>query len=189
MKKYWFPKSPNVNVKLTLSKPVNELSAWGTIAYAIQPLVDEFKLKADRAIEFGCEYGYSTAVLANTFKSVVAVDLFTGDKHSGRRQNFKSETAKALSSFDNITLIQGDCLKHVVAMDEYDFAHVDIVHDYQPTYDAGDMLLNAGVACVVFHDTISFPEVLKAVTDLAKKHDCNFYEFPYSHGLGILMKK
>ena len=189
MKKYWFPKSPNVNVKLTLSKAVNEISAWGTIAYAIQPLVDEFKLKADRAIEFGCEYGYSTAVLANTFKSVVAVDLFTGDKHSGRRQNFKSETAKALSDFNNITLIQGDCLKHVVAMDEYDFAHVDIVHDYQPTYDAGDMLLNAGVPCVVFHDTISFPEVLKAVTDLAKKHDCNFYEFPYSHGLGILMKK
>lgn len=187
--KYWFPKQLHPNVKLTGSRIANENSAWGSIAYAIGPLLKEFDLKSDAAIEFGCEYGYSTAVLANYFKKVVAVDLFVGDKHSGERQNFKAATENNLADFHNITLIEGDCLKHPVSMSEYDFAHVDIVHDYRPTFDAGEKLLNAGVPCVVFHDTMSFPEVRKAVLDLSEQHDCVSLEYPYSHGLGILMKR
>jgi predicted O-methyltransferase YrrM len=187
--KNWYPKQLDLKVKLTNSDSINSSSAWGQIAYAIKYLIKEFDVKTSKAIEFGCEYGYSTSCMANYFDKVVAFDLFTGDKHAGLRENFKSTTESALSDFNNIELVQADCLNVELKKGEYDFAHVDIVHDYEPTFKAGSILLEADVKVVVFHDTLSFPEVYRAVNDLAKQYDCEIFNYPYSHGLGILIKK
>jgi len=187
--KNWYPKKLDLQVKLTNRSDCNEGSAWGQIAYAIKDLISDFNVKTERAVEFGCEFGYSTSVLANYFDDVVAYDLFTGDKHAGFRDNFKEITSEALRDFKNITLIQMNCLDAEIAWGQYDFAHIDIVHDYEPTYKAGDMLLKRDVPVVVFHDTLSFPDVHKAVCDLGQKHDCDVFNYPYSHGLGILVKR
>ena len=189
MMKNWYPKKLDLQVRLTNQNEYNEVSAWGEIAYAIQDLISDFNVKTKRAVEFGCEFGYSTSVLANYFDKVVAYDLFTGDKHSGERQNFKEITEKGLSDFENIKLIQMDCLNAEISKGQYDFAHIDIVHDYEPTYKAGDMLLKRDVPVVIFHDTLSFPDVHKAVCDLGEKHNCDVFNYPYSHGLGILVKR
>ena len=53
--------------------------AWIGLEKIILDIVEFSKIRQDSALEFGVEYGYSTAVLANYFETVTGVDIFTGD--------------------------------------------------------------------------------------------------------------
>lgn len=162
---------------------INVVSAWVGIPNILKDIINTFNLKTDSALEFGVETGYSTTALAYYFKHVIGVDPFRTKK------GFTfSDVKKSLSNY-NIELFESGYEQYILTEERnFDLIHVDIIHEYQPTFDCGDWSLNHS-NCVIFHDTISYPAVMKAVNDLAIKHNCEFYNYPHSNGLGILIKR
>lgn len=165
-------------------------SAWGNITTIIKDIIQRFELKTNIALEFGVETGYSTSAIANYFNTVIGVDTFRGDFESIVSTNPSNfETVKAiLKGYPNILLIESrfeDFIKF--KQSRFDLIHIDIIHTYQPTFDCGEWVVNHS-DCVIFHDTVTFPEVLRAVTDLSEKYDLDFWNYTEGHGLGILVR-
>src|SRR5690348_5139509 len=72
-------------------------SGWVGLERIMPSLVRMFCKKTERALEFGTEYGYSTAVLAQLFDHVTGVDWFKGDEHSGVREDYYEKSAANLA--------------------------------------------------------------------------------------------
>lgn len=163
---------------------VNTVSAWGNIPYILESIIKDFNLQTNRALEFGVERGYSTSSLANYFNSVKGVDVFADVP------TFKYEEVKEnLKEYKNITLYQQSFQEWILKDNEYyDLIHIDIIHNYDDTFTCGDWACKHS-KCVIFHDTISFKQVMRAVEDLSRKHNMEFYNYPLSKGLGILVKR
>jgi hypothetical protein len=164
-------------------------SAWGNIPTILKDVIERFEVKTTKAIEFGVEFGYSTSAISNYFEKVVGVDIFTGDIHAGFKGDIYEVTKGVLKDFTNIELVKQsyqDFTKENV--NDYDFAHVDIVHTYEDTYACGEWCVQ-NCKVTIFHDTVSFPEVFKACQDLANKYDLDFYNYEESYGLGILVNR
>lgn len=166
---------------------LDQVSAWRGHEAIIADIIQRFNLPTTSCLEFGVEYGYSTAVFANYFQKVTGVDIFTGDVHSGVKQDHYAYTKEQLASFDNIELVKAD-YRDWIRKDEnhYDLIHVDIIHEYAPTYECG-LWSAQHSTCTIFHDTESFPEVKRAVRDIARATGRAFYNYPFSYGLGIVV--
>lgn len=63
---------------------------------------------------------------------------------------------------------------------------VDIVHTYIDTFACGLWSANHS-RCTIFHDTESFPAVMRAVKDISRETGKKLYNFRESHGLGIIV--
>lgn len=164
-------------------------SAWGNIPSIIKDIIERFNLDQKIALEFGVEYGYSTSALANYFEKVIGVDTFEGDIHSGIKNNHIEITTGNLKDFSNIDLIKSDFRDYIKDNNNfYDLIHIDIIHNYEQTFACGEWSVNHS-NCVIFHDTLSFPEVFRAVCELANKYNLEFFNYQESHGLGILVNK
>jgi hypothetical protein len=162
-------------------------SAWKGIESILSDIVHRFNLGTERCLEFGVEYGYSTAALSSIFDSVTGVDTFAGDKHTVSKQDIYADTLKRLSVFGNIKLVRSD-YRDWIANDDtvYNLIHVDIVHTYADTFACG--LWSAKHAqCAIFHDTMSFPAAKQAIVDISRQTGKRFYNFEESNGLGILV--
>ena len=162
-------------------------TAWKGIESILGDLIRRFNIGTDRCLEFGVEYGYSTVALSCFFNSVLGVDTFCGDKHTGNKSDIFDLTKDRLAPFNNIKLVRSDYRDWIITdKNDYDLIHIDIVHTYADTYTCG--LWSANHApCVIFHDTLSFPAVKQAVTDLSRETGKTFYNFEESYGLGILI--
>ena len=153
----------------------------------IEDLINTFDLQRKQCIEFGVEFGFSSVVFSNYFDKVVGVDTFEGDIHTKNKNQHYEETQQRLSPYPNITLERSDYRDWIVKDNErYNLAHVDIVHTYKDTYDCG-LWAAQHSDCTIFHDTESFLEVRKAVIDIAKVTGQEIYNYPFHHGLGILV--
>jgi hypothetical protein len=161
--------------------------AWVGLEKIILDIIEFSKIRPNSALEFGVEFGYSTAVLANYFTKVVGVDIFTGDAHAGYHGDIFDMTKNNLSGFKNIRLIKSDYRDYISSNKEmFDMIHVDIIHTYEDTYACG--LWSAEHSkCTIFHDTQSFIEVKKAVSDIAKRTHKKFYNYRKCNGLGIVI--
>jgi hypothetical protein len=162
-------------------------TAWKGIESVLGDLIQRFSIGHHRCLEFGVEYGYSTAALSCFFDSVTGVDIFVGDKHTRNTRDLFAETSDRLSCFDNIRLVRSDYRDWTGKDDSfYNLIHVDIVHTYVDTFACG--LWSARHAqCVLFHDTQSFPAVKRAVIDISRQTGKRFYNFKESNGLGVLV--
>ena len=169
-------------------KIVNVVSAWGDIPTIIKDIIVTFNINPQTALEFGVEYGYSTSALANYFSKLIGVDTFMGDIHSDTKTNHYKVTKRTLKNrYKNIQLIQSSYQDYIKTNNSiYDLIHIDIVHTYNETYECGEWAVNHSKV-VIFHDTISFYEVKKVCYDLSTKYVLEFYNYPDSHGLGILI--
>ncbi|MDE3184144.1 MAG: class I SAM-dependent methyltransferase [Bacteroidota bacterium] len=166
--------------------PTRNFSAWKGLELIIGDVISQSEIKCESCLEFGVEYGYSTAVFANYFDKVTGVDLFTGDLHAGFKGNVFEVASANLKDFKNITLIKNDYKDFIKDHDlTYDLIHVDIIHTYEDTYECG-LWAAEHSNCTLFHDTESFSSVKKAVRNIAKKTGKRFYNYPYYNGLGIL---
>ncbi len=161
--------------------------AWVGLEKIILDIIEFSKINTDSALEFGVEFGYSTAALANYFKKVTGVDIFTGDIHAGHHGDIYKLTQGNLRDFSNINLIKSDYRDFISSCtDRFDLIHVDIIHTYEDTYACG--LWSAQHSkCTIFHDTQSFPEVKKAVADVARSTKKKFYNYRKCNGLGIVI--
>ena len=162
-------------------------SSWKGLEMIVEDILNRFDIGRNKCIEFGTEHGYSSVVFSNFFKQVKGVDIFIGDKHSGLKEDHYTKTSNSISKFKNIELIKADYRDYIQKDDEqYDFAHVDIIHTYKDTYECGLWAVNHSKCCI-FHDTESFSEVRRAVYDLAKHTGKKVYNYPENHGLGIIV--
>ena len=164
-------------------------SAWGDIPTIIKDIINRFDIKTKKALEFGTEFGYSTSAFANYFDKVIGVDIFTGDMHAGFVGDHYEETKSNLSNWPNIELVKSDYRDYIKDNNErFDMIHIDIVHTYNETFECGEWAINHS-DIVVFHDTLSFPEIRRVCEDLSRIHNLKFYNYPHSHGLGILVRE
>ena len=162
-------------------------TAWKGIESVLGDLIQRFGINTDLCLEFGVEHGYSTAALSCFFSSVVGVDTFVGDKHTRDSRDLFTATSHRLSRFDNIRLIRSDYREWLANDDTvYDLIHIDIVHTYSDTFACGQWSAQHA-KCVLFHDTMSFPAVKRAVIDISRRTGKQFYNFTESNGLGILI--
>jgi len=177
-------------VPVQLRSPARMLrvdSAWKGIEGILSDLIDRFQIGTNSCLEFGVEFGYSTAALSAFFKSVIGVDTFAGDQHTANKRDVYDETVTRLSPFENVRLIRSDYRDWIKQdTDSYDLIHVDIVHTYSDTFACG-LWSAAHSQCVIFHDTESFPTVRRAVVEISRVTGKRFYNFKGSHGLGILV--
>jgi len=166
---------------------VTSPTAWKGIESILGDLIQRFQVGTHRCLEFGVEHGYSTVALSSFFDSVTGVDTFCGDIHTGNKNDIFAQTSQRLSGFDNIQLVRSD-YRDWIAKDDtfYDLIHVDIVHTYVDTFACGSWSAQHA-SCILFHDTLSFPAVKRAVTDIARETGKTFYNFEESYGLGILV--
>ncbi len=167
-------------------KVLNKISAWEGLEMIVSDIISQSNCGTEKCLEFGVEYGYSTVVFSNYFKQVIGVDLFTGDIHTANKNDIYEDVKTYLAEYRNIELIKADYREFINENhDNYNLIHVDIVHTYEDTFKCG--LWSAEHAkCVIFHDTESFPDVKRAVRDIAKQSGKSFYNYPYFYGLGIL---
>jgi hypothetical protein len=179
--------TPELDIKEYKIIKVN--SAWKGLEKIISPIMKDFNVENNKALEFGVDYGFSTSVWANHFKSVIGVDTFQGDRHAGKRnEDFLEIVKNNLKDYDNITLVKS-CFEEFIKdnNEQYDLIHIDIIHDYKPTFDCGEWAVQHAKV-VVFHDTISFPCIKDVCLDLASKYNLSFYNYEKCFGLGILVK-
>ena len=176
----------------TLYTPSNLLdvvSAWKGNEKVIKDIIDFTGIKTKSCLEFGVDNAYSTVAFSNFFDTVTGVDIFTGDFHAGLHEDNFISVSQAVSNIPNIKLVKADYKDFIKNNTEfYDLIHVDIVHSYEDTYRCG-LWAAEHSDCTLFHDTISFMEVIKAVKDISKKTNKRFYHFRELYGLGILCNK
>lgn len=168
-------------------KMLEVVTAWEGLELIIEDILDRFNIGRENCIEFGVEFGYSSVVFSNYFKKVNGIDIFIGDEHTDYKGDHYEKTKASLAEYSNIELFKSD-YKDWIKKDKtmYDFSHVDIVHNYKETYECG-LWAAQHSNCTVFHDTESFPEVRRAVIDIAKATNKKVYNYPYHNGLGIIV--
>lgn len=164
-------------------------SAWGNIPTILKDIVERFDVDTTNALEFGVEYGYSTSAIANYFTNVLGVDIFTGDIHSGIKDDHMEQTKNYLEHYENITLLKSDYRDFIKDNhDNYGLIHIDIIHEFEHTYECGAWAVQHS-RVTIFHDTESYFEVKRACQELANDFDLEFYNYKESHGLGILVNR
>ncbi|MBK7947130.1 MAG: class I SAM-dependent methyltransferase [Flavobacteriales bacterium] len=163
------------------------VSAWKGLELIIEDLIDRYGVGRERCIEFGVEFGFSAVAFSSFFKEVVGVDTFTVDIHTRNKQDHYEATKTRLAPYSNIRLVRSD-YRDFIKQDHgrFDFAHVDIVHNYKETFECG-LWCAKNADMVVFHDTESFLEVRRAVRDIARATGYRALNYPLHHGLGILI--
>lgn len=159
-------------------------SAWTGLERVIEDILKRFDIPRESALEFGVEFGYSTVALSNYFDEVVGVDHFEGDEHAGFRD--VQHKAEKICDYDNIVLIKNSYQDYIPYGEGADLTHVDIVHNYDETYECG-LWCARNSEITLFHDTESFPAVRKAVKDIADETNKTFYNYPEHYGLGIVV--
>ncbi|WP_208327388.1 hypothetical protein [Algoriphagus zhangzhouensis] len=171
-------------------KPKNTLSyksGWSGLEFIVEDILNQFEINRKTCIEFGVEFGFSSVVFSNFFDNVKGVDTFLGDAHTVHKGDHYERTKEALIGYPNIELIKSNYKDWILNdINNYDFAHVDIVHNYKETFECGLWAVQHSKCCV-FHDTESFPEVRKAVYDIAKLTGKKAYNYPKNFGLGIII--
>lgn len=161
--------------------------AWVGLEKILLDVIGFANIRRHKALEFGVEFGYSTAAIANYFDEVTGVDTFAGDEHAGFHGDILKLTTQNLRDFGNIRLVRSDYRDFIASNDDrYDLIHVDIVHTYKDTLDCG-MWSAEHSDCTLFHDTQSFPYVKKAVSEIARRTGKKFYNYRQCNGLGILI--
>jgi hypothetical protein len=166
-------------------------TAWDGVESVLADVMERFEIGNALALEFGVGYGYSIAALANYFGKVIGVDTFLGDEHAGFQENLFEQTTKNLSDFENILLAAHSYQTGIASPDfsgmRCDLIHIDIVHTFEDTYACGRWAVDHADV-VIFHDTLSFPDVMRAVQAIADETGRFFYHWEFKHGLGILSK-
>jgi hypothetical protein len=168
-------------------KVLEIVSAWKGLESIIEDIIEKFNLDRKSCIEFGVEFGYSAVAFSNFFEKVTGVDTFEGDQHTANKEEHFEETKQRLACYKNIELVKSDYRDWIKTdQNRYNFAHVDIVHNYKETFECG-LWAARHSDCTIFHDTESFPEVRKAVKDIARATGQKLYNYPNHYGLGILV--
>jgi predicted O-methyltransferase YrrM len=168
-------------------------TSWQGIAIILADILERFRVERGACLEFGVQNGYSTAALSNFFEHVIGVDHFAGDLYLPIPDPIEQEaqTRTNLSTFPNIEIVTETYQAFTAKNDgQYDFCHIDIAHTYEDTLACGRWAIHHAPV-VIFHDTRSYPDVLRAMTTISNETGVWCYDWPEPdgcNGLGILSR-
>jgi hypothetical protein len=172
-------------------EPLQVPSAWVGLEKLIRPILKDFDIKSDKAIEFGVDWGYSLSALAQVFKEVVGVDHFQGDKYTRHIPQYE-KVSNWMAQWPNAEISVQSFQQFFADPDRigerWNLCHIDIVHTYEATFACGKEAAKR-CDCVIFHDTESFADVRRSCIDIAEQLNLDFYNYPHHYGLGILVSK
>lgn len=155
-------------------------AAW--LVHQVQPRV---------IVDLGVDFGFSTIALARpNIGMVYGVDWFKGDSCAGYRdteQECRQNLAE--SGVTNVEIIRSDFSALAARWSlPIDILHIDGDHAYpnvQRDFDEWSMhVLRGGV--IMLHDTKSFAG---SVGRLFAEVPWPKFEFPHSHGLGVIYRE
>jgi hypothetical protein len=165
-------------------------TAWEVVPPILCDILNRFHVKRNLCLELGTQHGYSTAALANFFNVVIGVDTFAGDEYAGvgDPDHTFNGTGETMKAFPNVVLVRSDFRQWIVnTRGRFDLCHIDLYHTYDITFAAAMWAVdNSDI--VLAHDTISFPEVNRALEDVADAKGLKYFNWPVKHGLGILVR-
>jgi len=172
-------------------EPLPVPSAWVGLEKIIRPMLADFDIKPNKAIEFGVDWGYSMSALAQVFQEVIGVDHFQGDDSTGHVPDHAKVT-RWMSQWPNAKIIVEPFEQFFANSsnigEKWDFCHIDLSNSYEEVFACGNEAIKR-CDCVIFHDTEAFADVKRACLDLADQADMNLYNYPHNYGLGILVSK
>lgn len=164
-------------------------TAWRPNETVLMDIIRRFRLLNSIALDMGVDWGFSTSALASFFHTVIGVDTFEGDAHAGERDGSQFHSVRKSmddAGIRNVILIRSDAEQWMQrANGSYSLIHVDLYHTFELTHKVGTWAVNHA-PIVLFHDTRSFPEVMRAVSAVAEETGRHFYEWNEASGLGIL---
>lgn len=166
-------------------------SGWEGLENYMVPLIHDLKIEQNLCLEFGVDQGYSLYIFSKLFAKVIGVDAFEGDVHIRHEQGeeFYEKIKTTFSKQKNVELVRSFASDFIKNDDNnYDLIHIDIVHEYEPTYECADWAVQHSKVTLI-HDTEVFPAMKKVCVDVAKKHNLNFYNITDHFGLGILVRE
>lgn len=164
-------------------------SAWIGLEMILSDLIERFKVGNSSVLEFGVFHGYSLVALSNFFNRACGVDTFTGDDFTGYKGDFYDVVKGNFTNIPKIEIVKMGYEEWIKENDSnWDLIHIDIQHTFEDTYACGKWAASHS-PCVLFHDTQSYPEVKRAVAQIAEEEGLEFYEYPKFFGLGILVRR
>ena len=173
-------------------------SAWRGIELILPDLFARLEVPRGTFLEFGVDYGYSTAALARHANKIAGIDTFE-DIHSGGRspEEVQRETQRLLADVPNLILLRQSYREFIREWERERTSltespaliHIDIDHSYHTTWELGLWAIEQSPV-TLFHDILSYPdEVGRAVGEIAGEFGLHYYLYPECHGLGILSKR
>ncbi len=166
-------------------------SAWKGLENYIESIIEECGITPNSALEVGVDNGYSTHILSELFKEVVAVDDFrVGFIGRQTKEQADAQFANVYSTLKdrNIQLVREDfnTYKDKISDKRFDLIHIDADHSFEATLEQLTWALEHS-NLVIAHDTISFPTVMQACEKVIG-NGVEFYNIPNHHGLGVLFR-
>lgn len=164
-------------------------SAWKGLENYIQSIISTYNITPNSVLEFGVDTGYSSYIFSKVFNKVIGVDHFLGDdfiKHP-QGDDFYNNIIERFKN-TNVEIVRSSYQDYILKEDrKFDLIHIDISHTYEDTYACLEWSVFRSDV-IIAHDTESFPEVKRAMLDIASKHELNFCNIDKFFGLGILYR-
>jgi len=139
-------------------------------------------------VEVGVDYGFSLFHFAKDFPeaTVIGVDAYNHPQYT--EHNAEQWVLRFLNEFKNVFLIKADSIEAARLLHcSIDLLHIDADHTYEAVkadFAAWEPKVRSG-GCVMFHDTISFPNDIGRFFIELKGTKINF---PLYNGLGFWFK-
>lgn len=144
------------------------------------------ELNLPNILELGTRTGESTVALLLAAKElngrVTSVDIDSCSEAKEKVKKLDLESYWKFLQTDDLKLEWNVPIDHLFIDTSHTYEHTIIeLEKFEPFVKKGGL--------ITLHDIVSYPPVLKAITDfLSKRDDIKFYKFFHNNGLGILRK-
>jgi predicted O-methyltransferase YrrM len=139
-------------------------------------------------VEIGVDYGFSLFHFAKDFPDATIIGIDNYDHPLYTQHNAEQWVLQFLNDFRNVLLIKSNSLEAArLLYCSIDLLHIDGDHTYEAVksdFAAWEPKVRSG-GCIMFHDTISFPNDIGRFFEELKGTKINF---PLYNGLGFWFK-
>ena len=166
----------------------NQPSAWkGLEEVYTKYIADVRPIKI--IVEIGVDYGFSLFQFAKDFPEATVIGIDGYDPLYVLHRDAEQWVIQFLNHFKNVLLIKSNSLDVVRMLHcSIDLSHIDGEHTYDAVkadFAAWEPKVRNG-GCIMFHDTISYPNDIGRFFEELKGTKINF---PNCHGLGFWFKQ
>jgi len=140
-------------------------------------------------VEIGVDYGFSLFHFAQDFPEATVIGVDSYSQNVNRDGFIEGWVLQFLGDYRNVLLIKSDSIEAAKLLRcNIDLLHIDADHTYEAVksdFAAWEPKVRSG-GCVMFHDTISFPNEIGRFFNELKGNKINF---PDHYGLGFWFKE
>jgi predicted O-methyltransferase YrrM len=140
-------------------------------------------------VEIGVDYGFSLFHFAKDFPEATIIGIDDYDPSYAQHNDAEQWVFRFLNDFRNVILMRSNSLEVAkILHGSIDLLHIDGEHTYEAVsadFAAWEPKVRSG-GCIMFHDTISFPNAIGRFFEEIEGAKVNF---PLYNGLGFWFKE